>query len=99
MTTGRRRGVTWGGHESVEERDAGAVQARSSSRQVEYGSLCQTTEHGRCSRLFTERVDHPRRGDDAAPRFFSVSCLLRLETPGTSRVLLRSSGRLPLPPS
>lgn len=65
----------------MEERDAGAVQARSSSRQVKYGSLCQTTEHGRCSRLFTERVDRPRRGGGAAPLFFSVP---RLEAQVTS---------------
>jgi len=47
----RERG---GGREAREgEKDAGAVQARPSSRRVEYGSLCQTTELGRCSRLFT----------------------------------------------
>lgn len=57
-----------------DERDAGAVQARPSSRQVEYDSLCQTTELERCSRLFTRRVDHPRRDDGVAPsRSLSVS--------------------------
>lgn len=82
---------------NVRERDAGAVQARSSSRQVQYSSLCQTTEHGRCSRLFTGLVDHPRRTGDVARLFFSVLCPLNSEIRGTSRVLHGSSGQYPLP--